>query len=149
MHGHLIDQHGQVNRFSLTRVHLIGDDVPYGFPTDLAVPVIDGERLSEVCGSLPGVDVSLVAPPSRHWLGSPEYVESDRAVVLDGDCGEAGCCGTMARISIFREVVRWDDFYLPGDQLGRAKNLKFVFDRREYETAIDAVLTLTAVAEAL
>lgn len=129
-------------------MRLVGDDISDGFPTDLAVPIIDGVRLSDSCGGLPGVDVSLVAPPSRHWLGSPEYVELDRAVVLDGNCGEAGCCGTMARISIYRDVVRWDDFFLAGDQLGRAKNLTFVFDRREYEAAIDAVLALTVVTEA-
>ncbi len=138
-----------MNRFSLTRVRLLVSGVPYGLPTDLAVPVIDGERLNDVCGGLPGVDVSLVAPPSQHWLGAPEYVEADRAVVLDGGCGEAGCCGTMARISIEQEVVRWDDFYLPGDRLGRADRLGFVFDRSEYETAIAGVLTLVPIAEKL
>ena len=69
--------------------------------------------------------------------------------MLDGGCGEAGCCGTMARIAVFHDVVRWDDFYLPGDQLGRAKNLKFVFDRREYETATGAVLALTPAEESI
>jgi hypothetical protein len=66
-------------------------DAPYELRTDLAVPVVDGERLDRVCGGLPGVDASLVAPPSQHWLGTPEYFEADRAVVLDGGCGEAGC----------------------------------------------------------
>ena len=63
-------------------------------PDDVAVPVVDGTPLFKaLVDRFPGIDIDLVAPPSRHWLGSPEYVEHGRVVVLDGGCGHAGCWG--------------------------------------------------------
>jgi len=55
----------------------------------------------------------------------------------------------MARISIASDEVRWDDFYLPGDRRRRAEHLSFVFDRADYEAAIEAVATSTPVTEQL
>ncbi len=108
--------------------------------TDLAVPLVDGVQLFEKLGDRwPGVDVGLVAPPSRHWLGQPVYQEEGRAVILDGECGCAGCCGVMARITLDGPVVVWSDFFARG-RPPLPQGLRFEFHRSAYEAAIAAVL---------
>lgn len=113
-------------------------------PEDLAVPVIDGVPLFEMLEDrYPGVDIGLVAPPSRHWLGQPAYGEEGRAVILDGTCGVAGCCGVMACITVSETIVGWSDFVAWG-RPPLPDALHFDFDRTAYETAISAVSTLSA-----
>jgi hypothetical protein len=127
-----------VNRFEVVRLRVVFPDAyNWGVPDDVAVAVIDGVWLSHVLDdSFPGVDVSFVAPPSRHWLGEPTYVEHDGAVVLDGGCGEAGCCGVVARIRAGRDTMRWSDFYAHGLRPPLPPDLAFTFDRAEYEAVL-------------
>lgn len=132
-----------VSSFSVVRYRV--EVVPAGelflAPTDLAVPLIDGVPLFETLGDrYPGVDVALVAPPSRHWLGEPVDEEEGQAVILDGGCGFAGCCGVMARITLDGPIVVWSDFFATG-RPPLPTGLHFEFDRTAYETAIAAVLT--------
>jgi hypothetical protein len=56
--------------------------------------------------------VDAVAPPSRHWLGSPrpDLAERGRTAVLTCTCGCYGCGGAAARVTIEGEIVTWSDF---------------------------------------
>jgi hypothetical protein len=117
-----------------------------GGPDDIAVPVIDDvplfERLPE---RYPGLAVGIVAPPSGQWLGAPVYEEDGRAVILDGKCGVAGCCGVMAKIELRPDTVVWRDFYaLGGPDL--ASDLRFVFVRWEYQKALASLARAPRIA---
>lgn len=120
-------------------------DQEFFAPLDLAVPVIDGvplyQRLED---RYPGVKQELVAPPSRHWLGEPKYEEDGRAVILDGSCGVAGCCGVMAHITLARRFVVWSDFFARGHP-PLPDGLHFEFDRTDYEAAIAELPAIEAV----
>ncbi len=133
-----------VQTFSLVRyrVRPQPEDEKLYAAIDLAVPVIDGSPLFLALGDrYPGIAVDLVAPPSRQWLGDVRYGEGDRAVVLDGICGEAGCCGVFARILLHDGLVVWSDFFARG--LPKLpKGLRFEFDRDAYERTIAGVVDL-------
>ena len=79
-----------------------------------------------------GIDTALVAPPPRHLLGSPTYVEDGLTVILDGSCLTAGCCGVMARVTVTDRTVIWSDFFARGDP-DIPPDRRFTFDRRQYE----------------
>jgi hypothetical protein len=140
---------GPRNRFSLMRFHVpVDEDEEQFFPAaDLAVPVVDGIPLFEMIGGggYPGVPESWVRPPSREWLGAPEYVEYGRAIVLDGACGVAGCCGVVARISVLPDTVIWDEFHGHG-ATQPPERLRFEFDRDDYEAQLEG-LPRVAVTE--
>jgi hypothetical protein len=105
-------------------------------PEDIAVPVVDGVPLYETFPDrYPGLIVSLVLPPSRQWLDAPTYQEDGRAVILDGGCTIAECCGVMARITLEQDTVVWSDFFARG--LPRIRHdLRFEFDRADYDLAL-------------
>jgi len=114
-------------------------------PEDLAVPVIDGRPFAEMLSDrYPGVTLSLVVPPSRHWLGAPTRVEQGRAVILDGSCGYAGCCGVMAHIEVGPGTVVWSDF-IAGGSPRIPSGLRFEFNRAEYEAALAGLGTQPAL----
>lgn len=114
------------------------------FDVDIAMPVVDGRPLHELVGErFYGVDTALVAPPSKHLMGSPAYVSDDRTVILDGGCFEAGCCGVMARVIVDNRTVVWTDFFARGHPDIPTK-LKFTFDRQQYESALASVGSLEA-----
>lgn len=124
-----------VNRLSFRRMR--GEyelDTPIDL--ELAVPVVDGVPLHELMGErFFGIDASLVSPPSRHLLGTPAYVEEGRAVILDGDCLHAGCCGVMAQVVVGERTVQWIDFFARGaPDIPTA--VSFEFDRQQYEAAL-------------
>ncbi len=107
--------------------------------------IIDGTPLFKILGDrYPGVAVGLVAPPSGHWLGDIRYGEDDRAVVLDGICGTAGCCGVFARIAVEDDAVVWSDFVARGTP-ELPSRLHFEFDRATYEKAVAGLLDLQGV----
>jgi hypothetical protein len=140
-----------VNRFSLLR-YVGHADHHTRTPDDIAVPVVDGVPLFErLKDRYPGLAVSLVAPPSRQWLGTPVYAERGsrypkpsavvvpRAVILNGSCKIAECCGVAARIDLFPTTVVWSDFFARGHPPIPA-GLRFEFDRKDYEGAIGAIM---------
>ncbi len=93
-----------------------------------------GDR-GELC-----LGVHDVAPPSQHWLGSPndpDLVVGDHAAVLTCSCGAFGCGGTAARITMTEHTVTWSDFVDPWgnpDAVGT-----FRFERVRYEGEIEAL----------
>jgi hypothetical protein len=142
------DDESMRNRFSALRY--------IETPVDIGVPVIDDvplfERLPE---RYPGLALNLVVPPSLQWLGVPTYAEGSelppryrpsnaslgeivRAVILDGTCGTASCCGVMARIDVSATRVVWSNFLARGSPPIPA-GLRFEFDRDEYEAALVAL----------
>jgi len=133
--------------FALARFRVVPEppDEDFYGATDLAVPIIDGTPLFKlVVDRYPGVATALVAPPSRHWLGEIAHGVDGRAVVLDGTCGSAGCCGVFARITVGDDVVVWSDFVARGAP-ELPDRLHFGFDRSAYETAIAGLLDLQPV----
>ena len=136
-----------VQVFSLARyrVRPLPEREHFGAPRDLAVPLIEGVPLFATLGDrYPGVAVDLVAPPSRHWLGSAQYGEAGRAVLLDGLCGAAACCGVLARITLDEHLVVWSDFFARGLP-PLPPGLRFEFDRETYERAIAGVVDLQPI----
>jgi len=136
-----------VNEFSVLRYHVLprweGDDI-YG-ATDLAVPVVDSVPVFEIVGDRwPGVPAEWVLPPSEHWLGSPVREEFGKAVVLDGSCGEAECCGVFARVSFEPDTVVWDQFDSPGAP-GLPEGLRFEFAREDYVAQLRDVATVEPI----
>ncbi|MBA3302409.1 MAG: hypothetical protein H0U26_00890 [Acidimicrobiia bacterium] len=85
-----------------------------------------------------------MAPPSPQWLGRPEHVEYGRAVVLDGECEDAGCCEVVVDIAVGPDTVVWSDLYGHGSP-ALEPGLRFEFDRAEYEVAIGGVAELDPV----
>lgn len=136
-----------VHVFFLARYRIRSQPEGHDFygAVDVAVPVIDGTPLFlGMRDRYPGVAVDLIAPPSRHWLGEVQYGEGNRAVILDGICGAAGCCGVFARISLHEGLVVWSDFFARGlPEL--PQGLRFEFDRDTYERAIQGVADLQPV----
>jgi len=136
-----------VNEFAVARYRVVSDppDDEYPGATDLAVPVIDGiplfERLDD---RWPGIAFEWLWPLSGQWTGSPELVEYGRAVVLDGSCGQAGCCGVVARIIVGSDTVVWEDFYGHGAP-EVPEDLRFEFARESYESELQRLGTLHAV----
>jgi hypothetical protein len=137
-----------VNRIRFDRYAVVGppgEPIPGG--TDLVVPVVDGVPLFEhVIDRWPGLSTERVVPPSTHWLGrpDPQLTEDGRAVVLDGECGEAGCCGVFARVTVRDTSVRWDDFAARG-RPRLPIGLAFDFDRQAYEEALSGVASMAPV----
>ena len=98
---------GPLNSFWV-RIYRIGN-------IDLVVPVIDGVALYEMLDAgRPGIPLEWIRTPSRQWLGAPEVSVYGRAVVLDGECGIAECCGVVARISVLSDTVIWDQILANG-----------------------------------
>jgi hypothetical protein len=125
-----------VNRFGVAHYSLI-DAEGSGLPGEVAVPVIDGTPLYVRFGDVFfGVDLDLVVPPGHQWSGEPSYVEYGRAVVLDGTCGVAGCCGVIAEITIGSDSVTWSNIYCHAGNVDIPADLEFTFDRASYEQAI-------------
>ena len=122
---------------------LVRDREPYT-PSDLVVPVVDGVAVVDRFGlDFPGIPSMYLLPPSQHWLGDPDYVERDdddveKAVILDGSCGVAGCCGLSATVTVGEAEVTWSGFFArvrPRIDQG----ISFTFSVGEYREAIASV----------
>lgn len=87
----------------------------------------------------------LVFLPSQNFFGEPYnhgfLVEPDdpvnfKSLILECTCGIAECWFLLAKISVEKSIVRWDDF----QQFHRdwRYQLAFTFDRGTYEKAFSA-----------
>ena len=136
-----------MHRFSLERYAYEQDgDWPDTRETvDVVVPVVDGVPLYEIVEAhYPGVAIEHVAAPSHEWLGQPTYGDDGgRAVVIDGSCGVAGCCGVLADIVVSTNVVTWTGLFSRAVDTA-LETFAFLFDRGEYERAIANVRDLPA-----
>lgn len=110
-----------------------GDPIP-------PAPVLDdedGDPLDDAGAFLP---ISVVAPPSRHWLGRPKgwIAVYGAAGVLTCTCEDFGCGGTAAHIAFRPDTVEWSDFVDSAGSLGVGTA---TFDRRQYEHEIEQLRT--------
>ena len=120
------------------------DDEVFG-ATDLAVPIVDGAPLFAILGGRwPGVPFEWLFGAPGRWPGPPLHTAWDRAVVLDGSCGVAECCGLVADITVHAETVVWDNFYCHGSAT-IPSDLRYEFVRTEYEAALDEARELLPV----
>lgn len=80
----------------------------------------------------------------RHFAGEP-HLWGDQVPVLGCNCGEQGCWPLLAHVAVDDETVTWSGFrqpHRPGwDYSGFGP---FVFDRAEYERAVDAAAAALA-----
>lgn len=133
-----------MHRFEVRRYRITGDWGGGREVYDAVEPVIDGislgQRLSDRFHYFTG-DVAL---PSGQWFGRPDEEEDGRAVVLDGSCLDAGCCGVFARIDVGDEVVTWSDFFARGAP-ELPDGLEFRFARGQYEEALRQLHQLPVV----
>ena len=130
-----------VNRLTLERHVYIHEGVRRRVERreEVVVPIIDRTPLHEMVDDrFSGLALPFVEPPSRQWLGAPTYQEDGRAVILDGSCGVAGCCGVFARITVTDDTVRWSDFFSRSDP-PLPTGLDFEFEWVAYEATINAV----------
>src|SRR5688572_1856259 len=72
-------------------------------------PYADAEGLPKLAGAYMPLPATMVMWPSEHLLGKPvsgaEY--EGRVVLLDCECGCAGCWPFVARISLTDMMVSW------------------------------------------
>ena len=115
---------------------------------DLVVPVIDGKTLQAILNhdGYAGLPAHYVEPQSTQWGGLPGYGDGGLAAILDGGCGNVGCCGVQARITFDETIVRWSGFTTG---TGEPDQHEFVFDRAAYNAAIHGIafLSVTPVRE--
>lgn len=120
----------------LSFAKLVEYHVPKQRTVVVAVPVIDGRPLcARFEDRYPGVEMTVV-DGTTHLRGTPLYEEGGRAVLLDGRCGVAGCCGVMAMVEVSADRVVWRDFFAAG-RPEIAGGLRFEFDRAQYEAALE------------
>ena len=104
------------------------------------------EGNATLAGQYRGLWVNYVAPPSRHFLGTPShpvYQVGQKTQILECECGEPGCWPLLCRISLTKERVLWSDFEQP-HRNGESQNPlwdysgfgPFEFEREAYEAAL-------------
>jgi hypothetical protein len=111
---------------------------------ELIVPVIDGTPLHELLGhgGLPGIPSGLVEPVAVQWTSTPGYRDDEgRAVIIDGECTEARCCGVLAEIRFTPATTTWSRF---GNDCEDLVPRAFTFDRTAYERVIAGIASLPA-----
>lgn len=113
-------------------------DAFWPLPDDVVVAVVNGAPLGEQFDDepFPGIELSRVA--DRHeWLGAEAERDQTWAVVLDGGCGEAECCGIYAKITQDADSVVWQDFWSNSSAQKLPTGLVLRFDRADYEAALE------------
>lgn len=124
------------------------------------VPVVDGRRLDDlaeeyerqksfdVAGGYAGLvlDHFKVGDLRLYLFGEQQPWPGRRVPLLGCDCGELGCWPLVAVVDQESDLVRWSGFEQP-HRGGRDYSDfgPFVFDRRDYNEAIDAVAEPTVV----
>lgn len=127
------------------------------------VPILDGRPLLELidrfetgAGMRPagGAYGGLIpayyryGPLDEHFLGKENPGLGPKTAVLACECGEVGCWPLMTRITPTGNLVVWNDF----EQIHRqARDYTafgpFLFDRAQYDQALNALLPDIAAAE--
>jgi hypothetical protein len=109
---------------------------------DLVVPVIDGRTVQETLDhdGLAGLPAHYLEPYATQWSGPPSYGDDGLASIIDGGCGNVGCCGVQATIEFHETTVRWFGF-----KIGTRKpdTRQYEFDRASYEAEIRGIASLS------
>ena len=95
---------------------------------------VEGEP--QIAGSYMGLGLEqLDHGPRKHFLGSFSGPD-EKTVLLHCECGEPECWPLMARIETTDDTVTWSDFEQPHRDEWRYDELRFVFNRDQYEAAL-------------
>jgi len=124
------------------------------------VPVVDGRRLDDlveeyerdksfdIIGGYAGLvlDHVKVRDLRQYFAGKQQPWPGHRVPLLGCECGELGCWPLVAAVEQEDEVVRWSAFEQP-HRAGRDYSGfgPFVFERRDYDAAVEAVADPTVV----
>ena len=109
---------------------------------EVETPFARAEGAPQIAGSYLGLArEQLDGSPSKHFLGSAQSHlscgPSETTVLLGCDCGEPGCWPLMARVEATADHVTWSHFEQPYRSTSwRYDDLRFIFDRRQYEAAL-------------
>jgi hypothetical protein len=108
------------------------------------LPYATAEGHPQIAGAYRGIHPRQLHGSIReHLMGGPgsdlACGPADKTVLLGCECGEIGCWPLMARVEVRDGEIVWRDFQQP-HRTGTwsYQDLdEFVFDRAQYETAID------------
>ena len=108
---------------------------------EIESPFAEAEGHPQLAGQYTGLPASHLLPPSQHLFGQPTgaYGYTAKVTLLQCSCGEPGCWPLLARVTTTADAVVWSEFEQP-HRRGRWSYEKlgpFVFDRRQYERAIE------------
>lgn len=102
-------------------------------------PRADAEGHPDLAGSYAGLDPRIVEPD--HFLSRPteQWFEDRDTVLLDCECGFPGCWPLASIVTVEPTSVTWSGFLngRRGWDLGALG--PFVFDRRQYESALSSL----------
>jgi hypothetical protein len=103
-------------------------------------PFAEQEGSPALAGDYLGLSARTTFLPSRHFLGDtrPLLRHDDHVVLLACTCGCEGCWDFVGRIAVSEGEVVWDDFCQVHREWDYAALGRLVFDRRQYETALQA-----------
>jgi hypothetical protein len=141
--------HREGDRSSGIRVRINGHDLA-DLVQVVELPFAEAEGAPEIAGAYAGLPPGKgICPPSRHFYGEPAWEVYDyggRTQVLQCDCGEPGCWPLVCRIELTDDQVVWSGFEQPhrASERGRSRWTyetfgPFHFERRQYETALEAL----------
>jgi hypothetical protein len=107
---------------------------------EVEAPLAGREGTPDIAGTYLGLSARTTFLPSRHFLGGarPLLRHGDRVVLLVCTCGCEGCWDFVGRVTVGEEAVVWDDFRQVHRDWDYSALGRFVFDRRHYETALQA-----------
>lgn len=80
------------------------------------LPMAAREGHPDIAGSYMGLPPSDVLPPSRHFLGEPNWEMNSvngKVQVLECECGLPGCWPLLVKITMGEDSVIWSDFEQP------------------------------------
>lgn len=91
-----------------------------------------------------GLALGSFGPAVAHYLGCGDvFVQPGRVLLLGCTCGDWGCHPLFAWVDVNADVVRWADFDQPHNpDRDYSAFGPFVFDRTEYQSAIEELADL-------
>lgn len=110
---------------------------------EIEAPIAAANGQPDLAGKYDYLNSADVLFPSRHLLGEPvrpllDYGE--KVSVLECDCGCEGCWPLLMRITVADDSVIWSDpQQLHRDNWVYPPGWYLVFDRRQYEQALDVI----------
>jgi hypothetical protein len=113
--------------------------------TEIERPIAAEDGQPDLAGAYGYLSAAVACLPSRHLLGQTAECpspEDRKSSVLECDCGIAGCWPLLVRITVAETEVIWSDFEQPHrSHWTYPSSLRFVFDRRQYEAALERPAT--------
>lgn len=106
---------------------------------EIETPIATAAGQPSLAGGYSYLNAEEVIYPSRLLLGEPngpmpEY--STRVPILECECGCPGCWPLLVRVSLTDDAVTWSDFRQPHQDNWIYPDVRFVFDRHQYEDAL-------------